>query len=223
MRVHLTKKSSNRKTGPMAVSTTTSDSCPPECPLATEKKGCYAQRGHTGMFWRSVDNGKFGKDWEGFIKQLKKLPKGKMFRHNQAGDLPGRNGKLDSRRVLKLRDAVEHLKAATYTHYDPSVGQNKALLKDLNQTMTVNLSGNSLEHADELHEKTNGELPLTGIIENNQKLGTRSVKDLPRRTPGGLPMVVCPNQTKEGKGMTCRECRLCWRKDRKFVVGFLKH
>ena len=53
---HLTKVSSNRKTGPIPVSTTTSDSCPPTCSL--KGAGCYAEQGHRHLVATSKNQGR---------------------------------------------------------------------------------------------------------------------------------------------------------------------
>jgi hypothetical protein len=40
------------------------------------------------------------------------------------------------------------------------------------------------------------------------------------KTPGGIPIVICPAQTSD---VSCDQCRLCQKRDRKSVVGFLAH
>ena len=84
--VALTPISSNRKTGPMPVSYSTREWCPDDCPL--KKHGCYAKHGHTGIHWRYVTAGERGTDWATFTDKVRRLPKGGIWRHNVAGDLP---------------------------------------------------------------------------------------------------------------------------------------
>ena len=86
MTVALTPISSNRKTGPMPVSYSTKEWCPDDCPL--KKHGCYAKHGHTGIHWRKVTAGERGTDWNTFTSKVRRIPKGGIWRHNVAGDLP---------------------------------------------------------------------------------------------------------------------------------------
>ena len=84
--VALTPISTNRKTGAMPVSYSTREWCPDDCPL--KKHGCYAKHGHTGIHWRKVTAGERGTDWDTFVSKVRHLPKGGIWRHNVAGDLP---------------------------------------------------------------------------------------------------------------------------------------
>jgi hypothetical protein len=60
MNTALTLKSSNDKTGPIPVSTTSRVSCPATCPLAGDG-GCYADAGYyTRMHWDAVTAGTRG-------------------------------------------------------------------------------------------------------------------------------------------------------------------
>ena len=76
----------NRKTGRMPLSYSTKEWCPDDCPL--KKHGCYAKHGHTGIHWRKVTAGERGTDWNAFTSEVRQLPKGGIWRHNVAGDLP---------------------------------------------------------------------------------------------------------------------------------------
>ena len=48
-----TAKSSNKKTGPMPVSTTSSETCPTTCPF--KGNGCYAESGPLAFLWHGLD------------------------------------------------------------------------------------------------------------------------------------------------------------------------
>jgi len=76
-RVHLTHSSSNSKTGPIPVSTTSADSCPPSCPL--KKAGCYANGGPLAIHWREVTEGRRGTDWGTFCAKIAALPEGTFY------------------------------------------------------------------------------------------------------------------------------------------------
>jgi hypothetical protein len=54
MKYRLTLKSRNKKTGPIPVSTTSADSCPPSCPFMDN--GCYAKGGPLAIVWQQVDD-----------------------------------------------------------------------------------------------------------------------------------------------------------------------
>ena len=110
---HLTRVSNNRKTGPIPVSTTTSDSCPPTCSL--KGAGCYAEQGRLGIWWRQVKTK--GVDLEAFAAQVKRLPKGQLWRHNQAGDLPHTDGRIDVEALQRIVGANRGKRGFTYTHH----------------------------------------------------------------------------------------------------------
>lgn len=55
---HFTRASGNVKTGPIPVTTTSADSCPPTCSF--KGNGCYAESGPLALHWRAVSSGKRG-------------------------------------------------------------------------------------------------------------------------------------------------------------------
>ena len=84
MRFGLTLVSRNRKTGPIPVATSSSDTCPSTCALLT--KGCYAKTGPIKLAWDRVE--KNGMDFKAFLAAVRKLPRRQLWRYGQAGDLP---------------------------------------------------------------------------------------------------------------------------------------
>lgn len=212
MHVSLTMVSGNRKVGPIPVSTTEEASCPTECPL--NGTDCYARFGPLGMHWKKIGPGGRGDKWTLFCNAIKRFRKGQLWRHNQAGDLPKLDGKIDHEKTRQLSEASAHTNGWTYTHYDPTDTENAAIIKETNDRggMTVNLSADSLVEADQYSALDIG--PVCVILP--QDAPTRGNK-----TPGGLPIVTCPAQTNED--MSCDRCRLCQVRDRKSVVGFLAH
>ena len=68
MRVHITPRSGNAKTGPIPVTTTERASCPSTCPFYD--KGCYAKSGPLALHWRKVSDGERGTDWQGLTSLL---------------------------------------------------------------------------------------------------------------------------------------------------------
>ena len=206
---HLTAVSDNEKTGPIPVSTTSRNTCPPACPF--KKNGCYAEQAPLVFHWNKVSKGERGGSLEAFTQAIKALPKGQLWRHNQAGELPGEENTIDAEAFRAIIAANKGRKGYTYTH-KPMDEANKALIKEANAAgFTVNLSGNNLKHADEL--KALGVAPVTAIVpENAPDKG---------ETPAGNRWVACPAQTREG--VTCASCKLCSVASRGIIVAFKAH
>ncbi len=98
--VALTMESRNEKTGKIPVSTTTYATCPDACPL--RQNGCYAGNGPLGMYWQKVTEHKAGMAWHDFIKVVFGMPLDTLWRHNQAGDLPGNRIAIDETALKSL-------------------------------------------------------------------------------------------------------------------------
>jgi hypothetical protein len=208
--VHLTLKSRNEKVGPIPVSTTEAATCPSDCPF--KKSGCYADGGPLALFWGKVSRHEAGVSWGEFCDQVKALPEGQLWRHNQAGDLPSNGSMIDPEAMDMLITANAGKRGFTYTHHNPAIGNNAGYIKDANMLgFTVNLSGNNLKHADELAALNIG--PVVAVV----------AEDHPEKsmTPGGRKVVVCPEQT--GKAKSCAECKLCQVRDRGVIVAFRAH
>ena len=213
IRAHLSECSSNIKTGPIPVSSTSSNSCPANCPMRGSKKGCYGNQGNVRMVWNRIMDGSLGKAWTGFCEDVAALPENQLWRHNQVGDLPGSGDEIDSQAFLKLLDANQGKRGWTYTHYSPFKGANKTLIAYANQNgFTVNLSADCLAHADHLAELNIG--PVVTVLPHNHEGNTCY-------TPEGRKVLVCPAESIEY--MTCAVCKKCLRADRKLIIGFRAH
>lgn len=209
-RVHLTLKSRNEKVGPIPVSTTESKSCPTTCPF--KKSGCYADGGPLALFWGKVDRGLAGVEWAEFCDQIAALPEGQLWRHNQAGDLPSDGKYIDLEKFHALIEANRGRKGFTYTHHDATLVGNRGSIKAANlHGFTVNLSGNSVAHADTLAALEIA--PVVCVVGEDHP--EHSV------TPEGRKVVVCPEQT--GKAKSCKECGLCQKANRGVIVAFRAH
>lgn len=212
MFVHLTPISSNEKTGMIPVSTSDKTSCPDACPF--KKGGCYARLGPLAFHWAKVTKGERGTDdWSSFCQAIKRLPKGQLWRHNQAGDLAKTEGELIDREKLDaLVKANRGKRGFTYTHHDMTKSENRDAVKDANANgFTVNVSANNLRHADELANQ--GLWPIAVVVPSDT---TGKLK-----TPEGRPVVICPVYKDET--MNCQRCQLCARGDRKSIVAFPAH
>jgi hypothetical protein len=221
---HITEKSSNRKTGPIPVLTSSFKTCPDTCPF--RKNGCYAEGGPLRLHWDKITRGERGITFPDLIVALKnlsakltRLRRHKKIRLWQAGDMPGLNRRINCRQSFQLVKALQGFNEAFgYTHKPLEVGHNKEVIRFCNDHgVTINLSANNLYHADCLLEEKVGpvsvtlpaDVPKSGIV-----------------TPGGTRVVICPAVLSDN--ITCATCggkrgALCWRADRNYIVGFPAH
>ena len=222
----ITKKSQNRITGPIMVTTSPRKTCPIACPLRKTAEGasaggCYAEHGFLGGFiWSNLDRlpvgGAFQKGQikvHGFgalLNAIRALPDGAIWRHNQAGDLPSKDAQnIDADKLEQLVAANTDKRGFTYTHYDVVDNQSNAdAVKSANDYgFTINLSANSIEHADKLYDL--GIAPVTTIVPAD---ATDNMQ-----TPKGRPVVICP--ARRFDNVTCKTCGIC-AKQRKAIIGF---
>lgn len=213
--IHFTPASSNAKTGPIPVSTTSADSCPDTCPL--NGAGCYAQTGPVSWHWSKVTKGLRGGTLEQLLGHIRTIARGQLWRHNAAGDLLHDNGVIDLKALQQITAANKNRKGFTYTHHivdttAPMSVHNQLAIEQANAGgFTVNLSANNLEHADVLHALNIG--PVVTIIPiDSPKLSY---------TPGGRAVVVCPATYNDG--VTCATCGVCQVATRKAIIGFPVH
>ncbi len=205
---HLTLKSANAKTGPIPVSTTEPDSCPPSCPF--RGAGCYAKSGPIALHWRKLAERERGMPWGEFCIAIASLPAGQLWRLNQAGDLPGRGEEVNLSELRQLLRANKGKRGFSYSHKRSP--EALAAIREANaEGLTVNLSGNSLADADALAETGAG--PVVCVLPANQTANTR--------TPAGRKVVICPATQREG--VSCATCQLCARGARSVIVGFPAH
>ena len=207
MRVHITARSSNVKTGPIPVTTTERSSCPSTCPFYD--KGCYAKSGPLALHWRKVSDGERGTDWQGLCDFVQSLPDKQLWRHNQAGDLPHDSGDINFSDMVELVLANHGKRGFTYTHHVLN-DHNAAIIKAANDHgFTVNVSTES--KADAVATFKQG-LPAVCVVPSDHT--DTAVHE-------GVKFVTCPAQTNDT--MTCSECGLCSQADRKCVVMFKAH
>jgi hypothetical protein len=207
---HLSTVSSNAKTGPIAVSTSSRATCSPSCPFF--QNGCYAESGPLLLHWRKVTEGLRGVTFSEFLSSLLSLESGRLFRHNQAGDLPHTAGRISRAFVKSMVASVRHLKAFTYTHHDIKLGENLQLLKYANRNgFTINLSTESETAAD---DAIAAGLPAVMVANSDEERTTW-------HTPAGNTVLVCPAQRSDIT--TCADCKLCHHRGRRVVIAFLAH
>jgi hypothetical protein len=205
MRYHFIPVSSNRKTGPIPVTYSERDTCPPSCPHY--RADCYAEDFYTRLSWDKVSIR--GTDIERFCADIAGLPDGQLWRFNVAGDLPGEGETVDPAALGSIVWANKGKRGFTYTH-KKSADAVRWARHATEWGFTVNLSADDAGECDSL--AAHG-LPLVCIVPMDTPEKTQ--------TPGGLPIVVCPAQTRDE--VTCETCGLCQKANRAVVVGFRAH
>lgn len=221
----LTVKSSNEKTGAMPVSTSPKSTCPTACPLLG---ACYADQSYLGAIWRrmsaveagtAIPNGRAQLQTINFDQLLEKVAgfeDGTVWRHNQAGDLPGNGDAIDATELGRLvaANAAANARGFTYTH-KPMTHANAQAVRDANDAgFTVNLSANGFAHADEL--KATGAGPVVTLMSS-----ATPKKHAVYRTPAGHKVIPCPKH--HDPEMNCVKCELCTIAKRDVIVGFPGH
>jgi hypothetical protein len=174
-------------------------------------KGCYAELGPTNWVWKKVATNKKSTDWAGFCKKISKLPKGTMWRHNVAGDLPNYAGTIDKIAVRALVRANTDKNGFTYTHH-ALTDTNLVTVKEANDNgFTVNLSANGMHQVDQYMDT---DLPVVTVLPI----------DAPKvqYTAKGRKVVVCPAVTRPDK-VTCSTCGICANNNRSYAIGFPAH
>jgi len=213
----LTIKSTNKKTGSIPVSTTTAKTCPTTCPFNNSNAGgCYADSGPLAIHWRKVTAKERGNSFAHFLVQIENFKSGQMWRHNQAGDLPGNGKKLDKKACDDLSKANKGKKGYTYTHYDPSLYNNSKVIQSMNNAgFTVNLSGNNAAHAIELKKKYKS-APVVSVVSSNHFDNRKN-----SYKKNSVHFVRCPADYNDK--VNCKSCKLCAMPTRKSVICFPAH
>ena len=213
----LTIKSTNKKTGSIPVSTTTAKTCPTTCPFNNSNAGgCYADSGPLAIHWRKVTSLDRGVSFDKFLDQIENLPPEQIWRHNQAGDLPGNGKKLDSKACNDLSKANKGKNGYTYTHYNPAIYNNSKIIQSMNNAgFTVNLSGNNAAHAIALKKKYKSSPVVSVVSSNHFDNKKRSYKK------EGVTFVQCPADYNDK--VNCKSCKLCAIPTRTSVICFPAH
>jgi hypothetical protein len=241
MKVQFIAVSQNAKTGPMPASIVERESCWSGCALY--ENGCYAEAGAIAMHWDRVSRGLAGESWSEFCAKVAALRPSRLWRYAQAGDLPGYGPQIDATLLEELVAANTGKNVIAFTHKpvlgdDPVVVQNRCLIiAAINAGFTINLSADNAAHADKLAEL--GTAPVVTVLAH--AYARRAVRhqfkrrpdqwaetigewrdrtaSLPRYTPGGRRIAVCPATY---SGATCKTCGACARV-RDAVIGFPAH
>ena len=211
LRFHLSRVSSNVKTGPIPVSTSSRATCPSTCPF-NNGGGCYAANYPMRHHWDAVTRGERGVSVQRFMAAIAALSPGQLWRHNQGGDLPHTAGKISRRFMRAIIRANRGRNGYTYTHHDLKQGENLSLIRSANRHgFTVNVSTETETAADEAIAKG---LPAVLTVASDE---TRTTW----QTAAGNRVLVCPAQRSDTK--TCADCKLCHKRGARVIIAFLAH
>lgn len=193
MKIHFIRQSANSKTGPIPVTYSQRETCPPSCPHY--RADCYAEDYYTRLSWDKVAAR------GGSLADLCE---------SVAGDLPGAGETVDAAALGEIVAANAGRRGFTYTHKKSADALHWAG-HATRWGFTVNLSADDAGEADALAEADAG--PVVAIVPT----------DTPEKsyTPAGRTIIVCPAQSRDG--VTCETCGLCARADRGVIIGFRAH
>lgn len=208
-RMLLTLVSHNTKTGPIPVSTAPRSTCPTSCPL--RGASCYAEGYPLARHWNRLDRAETGTPWPEYLDAVARLPRRILWRHSQAGDLPGDGDKIDARALAALVKANGKRRGFAFTHKPPTPANLKAIRAANKAGFTVNLSADTLAEADTLADTNAG--PVAVLLPAGQTK--------PTKTPAGRTVAICPNVL--DRSIQCITCGLCAKPDRKALIGFPAH
>jgi hypothetical protein len=178
------------------------------------------------LFWGKVDRGEAGGNFESFVKDIEQLPKRQMWRYGQAGDLPGEGDEIDRDQMIRLARANRRRPVIAFTHKPPTEANLETLKQARDLGFSVNLSANNVEHADELLKHGLNVVVVLPDEYARQNSETKTqyrtrLNQLPKHTPGGARIAVCPATFTE---TNCLQCGACAQGDtRAAVIGFPAH
>lgn len=152
-----TRRSENSKTGPIPVTSTERGSCPPSCPHKDDD--CFAEAGwYTRMHWDKIPDR--GINIDTLAARIAALPDGQLWRHDVAGDLPGKGEAIDAYELGRIVAANRGKRGFTYTHKHTARAL-RWIRHAVRWGFTINLSADDAGHADRLAETG---LPVTVIV-----------------------------------------------------------
>jgi hypothetical protein len=192
----------------MPLSISDRSTCPPSC--AFFDAGCYFGYSFMRFHWGRVPTE--GLTWNAFLAEVRALPPRTLWRHNEAGDLPGRGERIDLGKLAELVLANMGRRGWSFTHKTLITdAEVHAVARANRDGFTINLSADTLEEADARADLGAG--PVVVVLPSGSP--TRGLY-----TPAGRKVVVCPAQT---HALTCADCQLCAVPTRKSIIAFRAH
>lgn len=231
MQISFTARSRNVKVGPIPTVIAPRSTCWDGCPF--KDSGCYANNKPLVWHWDKLSSGAAGITWDQLCCSVAALPLRQVWRYAVAGDLPGDNGTIDWRALFALVRASRRKCGYAYTHKPMDNARNRRIIATVNRAggFVINLSGNNPAHADTLADL--GIAPVVTVLpvaygrKTHKGKWAESVSewrdrtaDLPKTTPAGRRIAICPATYTD---TTCADCKVCAIVDRLQVVGFPAH
>jgi hypothetical protein len=177
------------------------------------------------------------------LRESRSAPKRTLWRYAQAGDLPGADDAIDALLLWQLVTANRGKRVIAFTHKPvlldtPVAARNRSIIAVVNSVgFTINLSANNPAEADALVDlKIGPVVTILGHDYSRRAVRHRAksrpdewaetiaewrdrIADLPRRTPAGKRIAICPATY---SAATCKSCAACAR-PRAAVIGFPAH
>ncbi|KQS84311.1 hypothetical protein ASG58_21310 [Rhizobium sp. Leaf383] len=178
------------------------------------------------IFWGKVDRGEVGGNFDTFVKEVEQLPRRQMWRYAQAGDLPGEGDSIDREQMTRLAKANRGRPVIAFTHKPATVENIETLRQARDLGFSVNLSANNVGHADELVKHGLNVVVVLPTEYAREKEETNTeyrarLNSLPKHTPDGNRIAVCPATYTE---TNCLQCGACAKSgDRSAIIGFPAH
>jgi len=209
-----TRKSGNKKTGPIPVTTSPKETCPEVCPH--KNTTCYAKWGPLGIHWNKLSDGERGISYSELLAEVKALPDETLWRHNQAGDLlkdpDYKEDTIDYCMFNELLMANKGKRGFTYTHYPMNKFNQEYIQEGNDRGFTINLSADSITQADEYVKLNIGPVVVTLPWDWDGGL---------YKTPDENFILTCPAVNSDS--MSCETCQVCAYPMRKSIIGFPAH
>lgn len=208
-------KTTNTKIGAgVSVTYTSRRTCPTSCRLRGREGGCFGENVHCAMVWNTCDSEK-ALSLDQLESAVKKLPAGRLLRHNIAGDVAIEGtANVNGRLVNRLTRIYQNVRAWSYSHCIQGAENLRKLAKACAGGFTINAS---CERVSDCDRAAAAGVPAVLVVE--------SFETMPRRTPSGIKVIPCPAQIHEQK--TCSTCTnrgpLCQNAGRGCVIAFAAH
>lgn len=203
MEIRLIQLSKNPKTGNISQTYSSPDTCPKSCPF--KGNGCYASYGKCKIHWDSK------KDFIPIEKLKEKVQELSTYiiRHNVAGDIAKKNtDRIDKELLSALVEAYEGKKAYTYTHCKVSPYNFRIAKEAIEKGFVINFSCETIEQVKKVLKAN---LPAVMAVSSMEKDIVKKDNILFRKCPA------------DGLNITCRDCKICTKANRKEVIVFEAH
>lgn len=227
---HLTNKSTNKKTGPIVVTTASQHTCEQSNCSLLKNGTCYAgpsgKGGPMAWFWWKVTKGtaKNITSLTDHLNKLRDIPKNTNVRLFQAGQLSHtKKNKLNRNEIKRFIAATKHLRTICYVHSEDDEGikwaNNKGLtlIKSAENISQLNKKLPNSLIIDQMYAKKDDESTddFKVRIEKSYRKFTNTLKNK------GYKPFICPATTHDN--IDCNKCMACARLMSGSVVMFPAH